>query len=317
MAKQKADTGGGNKRTAMATNSSASANSLKGMNSGSKERSGQKNDEQDEIKRKTNSQARTPKISKTASEPVNSMQTAQKTKSFEGKKKPMVTKTSSLPRPLKRSPKSSLVDSSVASIGSIGSFSKSAMLDQKSSFEDLPGFIGGPPSFLSLLGPSPSERRRESLVQGTEEDVIPRRVRKQSPSPAPSSKRVVRGSSSAPVVAARKTPSTITSIPVWTRRGRAATAPLPTNNKNVTTIRIGPRKKASVGFMLMAADLREREEVSDTSELVSSGVMGVKLRAQSSELRAAMRRKPEHGQYKDLQGMLQVRISENNIVKHI
>lgn len=90
----------------------------------------------------------------------------------------------------------------------------------------------------------------------------------------------------------------------------------PSERKNVTTIRIGPKKKPSCGFLVMAADLRCRDTGGGVGELVSSEVM-VKCSEKGlaatwlqlkEEIETAMGRKPETGagQYKDLALMLQV-----------
>ena len=180
-----------------------------------------------------------------------------------------------------------------------------------------------PTSFLSLLGPSPSERRRESLNTGSEEADGRRSKcgRGQSPSPVPSQKKTVRASNTAPVTSVGKTGSNQTSSSSLPKRTKAATAPLPlvrkSERKNVTTIRIGPKKKPSCGFLVMAADLRGRDRGGNVVEPVNSEVMMMcssekGLAATWLQLKEdigeAMGRKPETGagQYKDLAVMLQV-----------
>ena len=202
------------------------------------------------------------------------------------------------------------------------------------------GDIDGPSRFLSLLGPSPSERRRESLNTGLEEGRLLKGGRGQSPSPIPSQRKTIRASNTAPVASVGKTTSNeTTSVPLSSslpKKAKAATAPLPlvrkspgkpvdevkrsmgpSERKNVTTIRIGPKKKPSCGFLVMAADLRCRDTGGGVGELVSSEVM-VKCSEKGlaatwlqlkEEIETAMGRKPETGagQYKDLALMLQVR----------
>ena len=202
------------------------------------------------------------------------------------------------------------------------------------------GDFEGPTRFLSLLGPSPSERRRESLNTGLDEGRLSKGGRGQSPSPVPSQRKTVRASNTAPVASIGKTASSqTTSVPLSSsslpKRTKAATAPLPlvrkspgkpvdevkrsigpSERKNVTTIRIGPKKKPSCGFLVMAADLRCRDTGGGVGELVSSEVM-VKCSERGltatwlqlkEEIETAMGRKPENGagQYKDLAFMLQV-----------
>ena len=191
------------------------------------------------------------------------------------------------------------------------------------------GDFDAPTRFLSLLGPSPSEQRRESLNTGLEEGRFLKGGRCQSPSPVPSQRKTIRASNTAPVASVGKTAS---SLP---RRTKAATAPLPlvrkspgkpvdelkrsigpSERKNVTTIRIGPKKKPSCGFLVMAADLRCRDTGGGVGELVSSEVL-VKCSEKGlaatwlqlkEEIETAMGKKPETGagQYKDLALMLQV-----------
>ena len=202
------------------------------------------------------------------------------------------------------------------------------------------GDFDGSTRFLSLLGPSPSERRRESLNKGLDEGRFSKGGRGQSPSPVPTQRKTVRASNTAPVASIGKTASSqTTSVPLSSsslpKRTKAATAPLPlvrkspgkpvdemkrsigpSERKNVTTIRIGPKKKPSCGFLVMAADLRCRDRGGGVGELVSSEVM-VKCSEKGlaatwlqlkEEMETAMGRKPETGagQYKDLALMLQV-----------
>ena len=208
--------------------------------------------------------------------------------------------------------------------------------------DKLGDFSAGPTSFLSLLGPSPSDRRRESLNAGSDEPYIGRLQkggRGQSPSPVPFPKKIVRSSNSAPITAAiksggKKTTSNSSSLP---RRAKAATAPLPLARKsqvdqvkrspgpkNVTMIKIGAmkKKKPSCGFLVMAADLRGRDTGGGVGDLVTSEVIVNSEKGLAAtwlqlkeEMEVAMRRKPNESgarQYKDLALLLQVGDSSRN-----
>ena len=199
--------------------------------------------------------------------------------------------------------------------------------------DKLGDFGAGPTSFLSLLGPSPSDRRRESLNAGSDEPYIGR-LQKGGRGQSPSPKKIVRSSNSAPITQAiksgsKETTSNSSSLP---RIAKAATAPLPLvrkaqvdqqvkrspGPKNVTMIKIGAmkKKKPSCGFLVMAADLRGRDTGGGVGELVSSEVIVSSEKGLAAtwlqlkkEMEVAMRRKPNESgarQYKDLALLLQV-----------